>query len=88
MEYVYTSNLRIFTADVYKTVDAANSLTPSPMLSRIIRPACPKIIQVEGDPVYITAYDNSKQADILGIKFRTKLETTKDLLEDFSKRGW
>jgi hypothetical protein len=33
-------------------------------------------------------YDNSKQAGILGIKFRTKLETTKDILEDFSKRGW
>ena len=33
-------------------------------------------------------YDNSKQDRILGIKFRGKLETVKDMLEDFSKRGW
>ena len=33
-------------------------------------------------------YDNSKQDSILGIKFRGKLETAKDMLEDFSKRGW
>ena len=33
-------------------------------------------------------FDNSKQSSILGIKFRTKLETTKDILEDFWKRGF
>ena len=58
------------------------------MLSQKIQRGFPEINQVEGDPVYMTTYDNSKQASILGIKFRTKLETTKDTLEDFSKRGW
>jgi hypothetical protein len=57
------------------------------MPSRKFRPGFPEITQVEGGPVYMATFDNSKQADILGIKFRTKLETTKDFLEDFSKRG-
>ena len=69
-------------------VDAANSLSPSPLLSHKFQRGFPEINQVEGDSVYMTTYDNSKQAGILGIKFRTKLETTKDILEDFSKRGW
>ena len=98
MEYVRPlKNMHI--ADVFSfkknayLVDAANSLSPSPLLSHKFQRGFPEINnnQVEGDddgPVYMTTYDNSKQADILGIKFRTKLETTKDILEDFSKRGW
>ena len=71
-------------------VDAANSLSPSPLLSHKFQRGFPEINnnQVGGGLVYMTTYDNSKQAGILGIKFRTKLETTKDILEDFSKRGW
>ena len=68
-------------------VDAANSLSPAPPLSHRIQRGFPEITQVEGKPVYKVTFDNSKQANILGIKFRTKLETTKDILEDFSKRG-
>ena len=56
------------------------------MLSHKIQPGFPEITQDE--PVYMFIYDNSKQASILGINFRTKLETTKDILEDFSKRGF
>ena len=66
-------------------VDAVNSLSPSP---HKFQPGFPEINQVEGGPVYMITYDNSKEASILGIKFRTKLETTKDILEDYSKRGW
>ena len=69
-------------------VDAANSFSPSPLLSHKFQIGFPEITQVEGEPVYMVKYDNSKQACILGIKFRTKLETTKDMLEDFAKRGW
>jgi len=65
-------------------IDTANSL---PLPHKFQR-GFPEITQVEGGPVYMITYDNSKQAGILGIKFRTKLETTKDILEDFSKRGW
>ena len=69
-------------------VDAANSLSPSPLPSHKFQLGFPEITQVEGDPVYTITFDNSKEASILGIKFRTKLETTKDILEDFSRRGW
>ena len=78
-------NIRI--ADISETlVDAANSVSPAPVLSHKIQPGFPEITQ--GEPVYMFKYDNSKQARILGINFRTKLETTKDILEDFSKRSF
>ncbi|OJT09208.1 hypothetical protein TRAPUB_14345 [Trametes pubescens] len=34
------------------------------------------------------AYDNTRAKTVLGIKFRTMAETTKDTLEDFKARGW
>ncbi|KAF8798337.1 NAD(P)-binding protein [Phlegmacium glaucopus] len=71
------------------SVDVANSLSPSPLPSRTFRPGFPEITtQGDSEPVYMTTYDKSKEASILGIKFRTKLETTKDTLEDFARRGW
>ena len=71
-----------------KIVDAANSFSPSPLPSHKFQTGFPEINQVEGGPVYMVKYDNSKQDSILGVKFRGKLETAKDILEDFSKRGW
>jgi len=61
-----------------------------PKLSNKLPRGFPEITQFEGDfePEYMSTYDQSKQASILGIKFRTKLETTKDTLEEFSRRGW
>ena len=89
MEYVlHMPNSFIADVPLKFIVDAANSLSPSPLPSHKFQLGFPEITQVEGEPVYMITYDNSKQADILGIKFRTKLETTKDILEDFSKRGW
>ena len=85
MEYVYTSEFWVFVADVWNTVDTANSISPAPVLSHKIQSGFPEI--TKGEPVYMFTYDNSKQANVLGINFRTKLETTKDILEDFSKRG-
>ena len=83
-----------FNADVYlslslkKIVDIINSFSPSPLPSHKLQTGFPEINQVEGGPLYMFIYDNSKQDSILGIKFRGKLETAKDMLEDFSKRGW
>jgi len=67
-------------------VDVVNSLLPSPLSSRKLQCGSPEITQ--GDPVYMITYDNSKQAGLFGIEFRSKLETTKDTLEDFARRGW
>ena len=33
-------------------------------------------------------YNVAKAKEILGIKYKTMDETTKDLLEDFKRRGW
>ena len=63
-------------------------MSPLPLLSHKFQRGFPEINLVEGGPVRMITYDDSKQAGILGIKFRTKLETIKDILEDFSKRGW
>ncbi|KAF8808073.1 NAD(P)-binding protein [Phlegmacium glaucopus] len=60
-------------------VDAVNTVSPS--LSRTL-PAEDIVEQQPG------VYDTSKQQRILGIKFKSKVETTKDILEDFAKRGW
>ncbi|KAF8959850.1 hypothetical protein BDZ97DRAFT_1836214 [Flammula alnicola] len=67
-------------------LDAANSLSPSPLPSHKLQKGFPEILQ--GEKVYQISYDKSKEARILGIKFHTQIETTKDTLEDFAKRRW
>ena len=37
---------------------------------------------------HILQYDNSKGIKILGLKYRSIDEVTKDSLEDFKARGW
>ncbi|KAG6856805.1 hypothetical protein H0H87_000502 [Tephrocybe sp. NHM501043] len=67
-------------------LDAANSFNPSPI------PSHPKLAvgypgagATAKPPV---AYDSSKAARILGIKYRTKEDVTRDTLADFENRGW
>lgn len=40
------------------------------------------------EPIYAVKYDASKQTRIFGMKYRLIEETTKDILDDFVKRGW
>lgn len=74
----------IVSAGTYKWQDwvsAAHSLRPS--------------LVPEGntsyDPtkaVHMIQYDTTKEAKIFGLKFRSKLDTTRDLIADFEARGW
>ncbi|KAH9486118.1 Putative uncharacterized oxidoreductase [Psilocybe cubensis] len=64
----------------------ANSITPSPLPSRAFLLGFPEIL--EGNPVSKFRFQKSKEEQILGIKFYTKAETTKDILDDFARRGW
>ncbi|KAH6904336.1 D-lactaldehyde dehydrogenase [Coprinopsis sp. MPI-PUGE-AT-0042] len=64
-------------------VDAARSLEPSPLPNHDIAPGFPDV-----QKVYPNEFDTSKAATILGIKWRSKLETTRDILEDFAMHGW
>jgi len=40
------------------------------------------------DTVHMNTYDISLSKEILGLKYRTKEESAKDMIEDFAKRGW
>jgi hypothetical protein len=67
-------------------VDAANSLPSNPLPSHALYKGDPDVLK--GEKKYLISYDTSKERRIFGIKFHTKVETTKDTLEDFAKRGW
>ncbi|KAF9561492.1 D-lactaldehyde dehydrogenase [Agrocybe pediades] len=59
-------------------INAANSLSPNPLPSHKLPKGFPEI--TEGERVIHIAYDTSKEQRILGIKYHTKVETTKDTL--------
>ncbi|KAG5650224.1 hypothetical protein H0H81_000267 [Sphagnurus paluster] len=69
---------------IISAVDAARALVPSPIPSHatlpVGYPGIPSKPPVE--------YDTSKAARILGLKYRSKEELTRDTLADIEKRGW
>lgn len=40
------------------------------------------------EAVHLIQYNTSLATKLLGIQYRTKEETTKDILEDFKEKGW
>ncbi|KAK0232517.1 D-lactaldehyde dehydrogenase [Armillaria fumosa] len=66
-------------------VDVANSLTPSPIPSRRLPIGVPG---AGAGAKYLMSYRTDKQARILGVKFRTKADTARDVLTDFGRLGW
>jgi len=40
------------------------------------------------EDTFMVTLDTTKEHRILGIKYRTKLETAKDTLEYFASKGW
>ncbi|KAK2467489.1 hypothetical protein APHAL10511_000344 [Amanita phalloides] len=71
-------------------VDAANSLSPSPIPSHA--PGTAKALPIgnpgAGRTVKKPAVDTSKEKRILGLKFRTLEECVRDVLADYERRGW
>ncbi|KAF8139606.1 hypothetical protein EV363DRAFT_1249436 [Boletus edulis] len=66
-------------------IDAANDLRPPPHLKTTL----PVGVRGAGKTVkHLTIYDKSKADRILGLKYRTIAETTKDTLADYEARGW
>ncbi|KAG5719285.1 NADPH-dependent methylglyoxal reductase GRE2 [Termitomyces sp. T112] len=67
-------------------LDVARSLSPSPIPSHPDLPVgFPGAGATAKPPV---RYDTSKAQRILGLKYRTKVEVTRDTLADFERRGW
>lgn len=40
------------------------------------------------EKTYVVKYNKEKQDKLLGMKMRTRDETTKDILEYYAKQGW
>lgn len=69
------------------TVDAANALPANPLDGRhALYKGDPRLL--DGDRTYSVTYDVGKEERVLGIKFRTMSDTTRDTLEDIARRGW
>ena len=69
------------------TVDTANALPTNPLEGRFaLYKGDPHLL--EGERTYRVTYDTSKEERILGIKYRTMADTTRDTLEDIARRGW
>lgn len=63
-------------------VNVANALSPSPYPSGSLSKG------EVGDLGRLQTVDNSKSKSILGIKYKTIEELTRDTLADFESRGW
>ncbi|PFH46280.1 hypothetical protein AMATHDRAFT_70230 [Amanita thiersii Skay4041] len=71
--------------------NTANSLSPSPIPSHA--PGTEKALPIGNpdatrDSVFKVRYDTSKAQRILGLTYRTKEETARDILAEVERRGW
>lgn len=70
-------------------VDAANAISPPPTLKTGGLPkGNPGAGTGHPNTVHLLYYDTTKAARILGLKYRTIAETTRDTLEDYQAKGW
>ena len=67
-------------------LDLANRLAPESIKS-LLPQGYPDLTST-GKVEYLVSFDNGKSERILGLKYRTKEETLRDVLEDAGKRGW
>ncbi|RXW15439.1 hypothetical protein EST38_g10412 [Candolleomyces aberdarensis] len=83
----------IVTEGVYiwqEWLEIANALPSSltEKTGRSLPKGFPKITAQPQNLTYKVRYDTAKEQRILGVKYRTKEETTRDTVEDFVRRGW
>lgn len=69
----------------FEIVDTANSITPSPIPSHTLPKGVPGSGASAAD---VFQFDTAKEKRILGIRFRSMEEATRDTLEYFERRGW
>jgi nucleoside-diphosphate-sugar epimerase len=68
--------------------DVANAVSQSPDFS--LRDHPPKGFPelTSGDVTHLAKFDNAKSERVLGLKYRGKEDTVRDILEDAGERGW
>lgn len=64
-------------------IDAANSIQPPLLPNHKIQAGFP-----DAERIVKRRLDTKKEQGIIGMKYRDTKETTKDIFEDFAKRGW
>ncbi|KAH6913499.1 hypothetical protein BKA70DRAFT_723618 [Coprinopsis sp. MPI-PUGE-AT-0042] len=64
-------------------VDAAYNLKPSALPNHTLSAGAPDV-----DRKRLPSLSTEKEQAIFGLKYRTREETAKDMLEEFAKRGW
>ena len=70
-------------------VDAANAISPPPKLTTGSLPkGNPGAGTGHPSTVHLVHFDTAKAARILGLKYRTLAEMTRDTLADYEARGW
>ncbi|KAF9529905.1 D-lactaldehyde dehydrogenase [Crepidotus variabilis] len=71
-------------------LNTANALENNPLKATYpnLPHGFPEIIDENPERIIHIDFDPSKEQRILGIKYRTLTETTKDTLEEFARRGW
>ncbi|KAG1731354.1 uncharacterized protein EDB91DRAFT_1154692 [Suillus paluster] len=70
-------------------IDAANAISPPPKLATGGLPkGNPGAGTGHPSTVHLLYYETAKAARILGLKYRTITETTKDTLADYEAKGW
>lgn len=83
-----TSKLTDLPQPLVRIVDIANAL-PSSLVEKTSKPLPKGFPEITAQPqTYKVRYDTAKEQRILGVKYTTKEETTRDTVEDFVRRGW
>jgi hypothetical protein len=67
----------------FHTVDLANEFAPSILGNRALFRGYPDL-----EKVYPSAFENTKGKEVLGIQYRSKKDTIKDLLKEAAQHGW
>jgi nucleoside-diphosphate-sugar epimerase len=79
----FVRGISVVDSKAVRIVDIVNKIAPSVWPGHEILKGFP----IE-EKAYRVRYSTEKQERLLGLKYHTKEETTRDILEDFKKRGW
>ncbi|KAG6329779.1 hypothetical protein ID866_9311 [Astraeus odoratus] len=69
-------------------IDIANALDPQPKLSQPLPKGNRGTGTENANTVHLIHFDMTKAKRILGLKCRSKAETTRDIFADYETRGW
>ncbi|KAH7918635.1 NAD(P)-binding protein [Leucogyrophana mollusca] len=69
-------------------LDAANTISPPLKLSTPLPVGVPGAGSASPGAVHMFTYKTDRAAEVLGLKYRSLTDTTRDILTDYEARGW